>query len=78
VTQVSRNIPNSHPHWTEVERERDGRVLVSVPDLPGVMAYGKTEAEAVRKAKVIALQILADMVENGEEVPESLKVLFAV
>jgi predicted RNase H-like HicB family nuclease len=65
-----------HPLKIEVERETDGRVLACVPELPGVMAYGITEDEAVRKAKTIALQILADMIENGEDVPESLKVLF--
>jgi predicted RNase H-like HicB family nuclease len=49
----------------------------SVPDLPGVMAYGGTEDEAIRRIKSIALQVLADMIESGEEVPEPLKVLFA-
>jgi predicted RNase H-like HicB family nuclease len=61
----------------ELEREDDGRILASVPDLPGVMAYGATENEAVRKVKSIALQVMADMIESGEEVPESLRVLFA-
>jgi predicted RNase H-like HicB family nuclease len=61
----------------EVEREEDGRILASVPELPGVMAYGAVEEEAVRKVKSIALQVLADMIESGEEVPESLRVLFA-
>ena len=65
------------PIRVEVEREADGRMLASVPDLPGVMAYGATEAEAVRKVKAIALQILADMIESGEEVPAPLRVLFA-
>ena len=64
------------PLRIEVETEDDGRILASVPDLPGVMAYGVDETEAVRKAKTIALQILADMVESGEDVPEPLKVLF--
>jgi hypothetical protein len=31
----------------------------------------------VRKVKSIALQVLADMIESGEEVPAPLKVLFA-
>ena len=70
-------MPKFHPLQIEVEQEEDGRLLASVPELPGVMAYGATEEEAVRKAKSIALQILADMIENGEPVPESLKVLFA-
>jgi len=35
------------------------------------------EEEAMRKVKAIALQVLADMIESGEDVPEPLKVLFA-
>ena len=50
------------PIRVEVEREEDGRLLASVPDLPGVMAYGASEDEAVRKVKSIALQVLADMI----------------
>jgi len=65
------------PIRVEIEREDDGRILASVPDLPGVMAYGVDEREAVRKVKSIALQVLADMIESGEDVPEPLKVLFA-
>ncbi|MFN0103469.1 MAG: type II toxin-antitoxin system HicB family antitoxin [Bryobacteraceae bacterium] len=68
---------NIEPIRVEVEREDDGRILASVPDLPGVMAYGSVEEDAVRKVKSIALQVLADMIENGEEVPEPLRVLFA-
>jgi len=65
------------PIRVEIEREDDGRFLASVPDLPGVMAYGESEGEAIRKVKSIALQVLADMVESGEQVPEPLKLLFA-
>jgi predicted RNase H-like HicB family nuclease len=65
------------PIRVEIEREDDGRFLASVPDLPGVMAYGASEDEAIRKVKSIALQVLADMVEEGEQVPEPLKALFA-
>lgn len=65
------------PIRVELEREDDGRILASVPDLPGVMAYGASEGEAIRKVKAIALQVLADMIEGGEEVPEPLRLLFA-
>jgi predicted RNase H-like HicB family nuclease len=64
------------PIRVEVELEEDGRTLASVSDLPGVMAYGSSEEEAVRKVKSIALQVLADMIESGEDVPEPLNVLF--
>ena len=53
----------------EVEMEDDGRILASVPDLPGVMAYGNIEEEAIRKVKGIALLVLTDMMESGEQVP---------
>ncbi|MGH9662548.1 MAG: type II toxin-antitoxin system HicB family antitoxin, partial [Bryobacteraceae bacterium] len=54
------------PIRVQVEREDDGRILASVPDLPGVMAYGSGEEEAVRRVKAIALQVLADMIESNE------------
>jgi predicted RNase H-like HicB family nuclease len=68
---------NIEPIRVEIEREDDGRILASVPDLPGVMAYGDSEEGAVRKAKSIALQVLAEMIESGEDIPEPLKLLFA-
>jgi len=55
------------PIHVDLEREDDGRILASVPELPGVMAYGATEDEAIRKVKSIALQVLADMIEIGED-----------
>jgi predicted RNase H-like HicB family nuclease len=43
------------PIRVELEREEDGRIVVCVPDLPGVMAYGVSVEDAVRKVKAIAL-----------------------
>lgn len=56
----------------EIEREDDGRWLAEVPDLPGVLAYGATETEAVARVQALALRVLADRVEHGEPVPEGL------
>lgn len=61
----------------EVDREDDGRWIAEVPDLPGVMAYGSTRNGAISKAKALALRVLADRLEHGEEIPE-LKGVFAV
>ena len=72
-----KGMPDGHRLRIEVEVEEDGRFLASVPEMPGVMAYGGTQEEAVRKVKAVALQSLADMIESGEEVPDSLKTLFA-
>lgn len=50
----------------ELEREEDGRWIAEVPELPGVMAYGDTPDEAMRRAEVLALRVLADRLEHGE------------
>jgi predicted RNase H-like HicB family nuclease len=61
----------------ELELEEDGRWIAEVPDLPGVMTYGKTREEAISRVKALALRVLADRVEHGEAVSELDKV-FAV
>jgi predicted RNase H-like HicB family nuclease len=61
----------------EVEREEDGRWIAEIPELPGVMVYGDSRNEAISKAEALALRVLADRLENGEEIPE-LKEVFAV
>ena len=53
----------------EVERETDGRWMAEVLDLPGCLAYGKDQADALARAKVLALRVLADRLEHGEPVP---------
>jgi predicted RNase H-like HicB family nuclease len=49
-----------------VDREDDGRWIVEVPELPGVVVYGVTRAQAMVKAEVLALRVLADRIEHGE------------
>ena len=49
-----------------IGREEDGRRLASVLELP-----------AGSKAKAIALQVLIDIMESGDELPKALRVLFA-
>jgi predicted RNase H-like HicB family nuclease len=61
----------------EVDREDDGRWIAEVPDLPGVMVYGKSRDEAIARVKALALRVLADRLDNGEEIPE-LGAVFAV
>ena len=61
----------------EIERETDGRWIAEVPELNGVMAYGKTRKEAVCKVEALALRVIADRLEHGEAIPQ-LDELFAV
>ncbi|MEI6785658.1 MAG: type II toxin-antitoxin system HicB family antitoxin [Verrucomicrobiota bacterium] len=53
----------------EVEHETDGRWIAEVLELPGCLAYGVNQADAVAKAKALALRVLADRLEHGEPVP---------
>ena len=50
----------------ETEREEDGRWIVEVQQLPGVLAYGVSEDEARAKAEILALRVLAERLEHGE------------
>jgi predicted RNase H-like HicB family nuclease len=60
------------------EQEDDGRWLAEVPELPGVMAYGVTAQEAMRKAETLALRVIADRLENDETDPQPVQFAFGV
>jgi predicted RNase H-like HicB family nuclease len=59
----------------EYEQEQDGRWLAEVPQLPGVMAYGATPAEAMVKAQALALRALAERLEDKESSPLSISMV---
>jgi predicted RNase H-like HicB family nuclease len=50
----------------ETEKDCDGRWIAEVPSLPGVMAYGETEAKARATVKLLALRVIADRLEYRE------------
>ena len=58
----------------EHEQETDGRWLAEVPELPGVLAYGTTSSEAMSKAEVLALRVIADRLEHGESKPVAIHI----
>lgn len=58
-----------------LDREEDGRWIVEVPELPGVLVYGATESEAMAKAEVLALRVLADRIEHGEAKPVPISIV---
>ena len=60
----------------ELEREEDGRWIAEVPDLPGVMTYGKNRDDAIALVQALALRVLADRLEHGEAAPSLLSVSF--
>ncbi len=58
----------------EIEQETDGRWLAEVPELPGVLAYGASSEEAMSKAEVLALRVLAEQLEKGEARPLDIRI----
>ena len=58
----------------ECEREEDGRWLAEVPELPGALAYGATAQEAMARAEVLALRVLADRLEHGESAAVGIQI----
>jgi predicted RNase H-like HicB family nuclease len=47
----------------EFEQEEDGRWIAEISELPGVMAYGPTQAEAEAAVEALALRVIADRIE---------------
>jgi len=60
----------------EIEQEEDGRWLAEVVELPGVLAYGDSQEDAVSKVQALALRVLAERLEHGEAGPELLSISF--
>ncbi len=60
----------------ETEQETDGRWLAEVVELPGVLAYGSRQEEAVSRVQALALRVVAERLEHGETGPELLSISF--
>jgi len=56
----------------ECEQEVDGRWIAEVPELPGVLSYGNSAADAMSRAEILALRVIADRLEHGESEPVSI------
>ena len=56
----------------DIAREDDGSWIADVVDLPGVMAYGDSRPAALAAAKALALRVLADQLDAGELLADSL------
>ena len=61
----------------ETEREDDGRWLAEVMELAGVMAYGESREDAMRRVKALALRVVAERLEQGEPSTRPATIRFA-
>ena len=59
----------------EIERETDGRWIAEIREVPGAMAYGSSEGEAMARAYALALYAIADDVEKSKDIPSSIRIL---
>ena len=71
---AERRITGMSTFTIQHEQEEDGRWIAEVPELPGVLAYGATADEAMAKAEVLALRVLADRLEHNEATPQSISI----
>jgi predicted RNase H-like HicB family nuclease len=62
----------------ELDREEDGRWIAEAIELPGVMCYGQTRAEAISNAERLAIEVIADRIAHGELPSSALGVSFTI
>jgi predicted RNase H-like HicB family nuclease len=48
----------------DTEQEEDGRWIAEIVDLPGVLAYGSSQEEAIAKVEAIAFRVIADRIDE--------------
>jgi predicted RNase H-like HicB family nuclease len=58
----------------DCEQEEDGRWIAEVVELRGVLTYGATRDEAIRKAEALALRVIAERLESREAEPSSIHI----
>jgi predicted RNase H-like HicB family nuclease len=61
----------------ELEREADGRWIAEVVELPGVLAYGSSQDDAISRVQALALRVVADRLEHEDVGREYLNISFA-
>ena len=61
----------------EVEREEDGRWIAEIAEIPGAMTYGTSRGEAIGRVEALALRVLAERIEAGEQPVEPIRITFA-
>jgi predicted RNase H-like HicB family nuclease len=58
----------------ECELEDDGRWLAEVVELPGVLSYGASRDEAIRRAEALALRVIAERLDAQESSPTAIHI----
>ena len=56
----------------QVRRVENGQYLATSDDFPGLVAQGRTRAEAVEIAQDVAKKLIESYIEHGDTLPDSL------
>ncbi len=59
----------------ELEQETDGRWIAEIDALDGILVYGETRDDAINKVKILALRVIAERIEHGENLPQQIESL---
>lgn len=73
MATVPRPPDSDESFHIEFDQEDDGRWLAEIPELPGVMAYGKTKKDAEVAVTALALRVIADRAEEAHKPPKSIR-----
>ena len=61
----------------ETEVEEDGRWIAEIIEIPGAMQYGRSRTQAISRAGTLALRVLAERIEAGEQPLDPIRITFA-
>ena len=61
----------------ETEVEEDGRWIAEIIEIPGAMQYGRSRTQAISRAETLALRVLAERIEAGEQPLDPIRITFA-
>ena len=59
-------------YWAMIDRESDGRFIVSIPDLDDLAAYSHTDKDAVAHVTELAAERVRSAVDDGQPVPRAV------
>jgi antitoxin HicB len=71
-TDMSKNLENylALPYTTVLRRDEEGDVVARVKELPGCVAHGSDDLEALENLREVQKVWLEDCLESGQRVPE--------
>ena len=70
VSPETERMPDTYNYPAEIERDEDGRYVVTFPDFGWGATDGATREEALLEAKDLLRELLAATIREGELLPE--------